>query len=167
MKKLKGNGMKILKIVHLLLSFMWIGGGLSMILLLFTTSPQEANEMYMRSLTLKLIDDWLIIPGAIGVFLTGIVYGIWTNWGFFKHRWITVKWILTTVMILFGTFLMGPWVNGNVYNVQDISNYTPNNETFFHNVSLTTICGSIQVSILIIVVIISVLKPWKSNKKQA
>lgn len=39
------------------------------------------------------IDYAIVIPGAILAVATGIIYGIFTKWGFFKHRWITVKWI--------------------------------------------------------------------------
>lgn len=165
MKKISGQGIKILKIVHLLLAFMWIGGALSMMLLLLALSPQESHEMYIRSFALKIIDDWLIIPGAIGILITGIIYGIWTNWGFFKYRWIVVKWIFTVVMISAGTFLMGPWVNGNVYPVQDIPNYTPDNYAFLLNVERTILCGSMQLALLLVTIIVSVLKPWKAKKK--
>lgn len=161
MGKITGKGVKVLKIIHLLLAFMWIGGGFSMVLLLLTTSPSDSHELYMRSLALKLIDDWLIIPGALGIILSGVVYGIWTNWGFFKYRWITVKWVLTIGMVLLGTFLMGPWVNGNVYPVEKISNYTLDNKEFFNHVMQTILWGSIQVTLLIMVVVISVLRPWK------
>ena len=165
MKKISGKGNKILKIAHLLFAFMWIGGAISMSVLLLTTSPQESHELYMRSLALKLIDDWLIIPGAICISITGIIYGIWTNWGFFKHRWVVVKWILNILLMLSGTFLLGAWVNGNVYPVEDISKYTLDNGTFFYNVSQTIIWASIQIFTLFIVVIISVIKPWKVQKK--
>lgn len=165
MKKITGRGLKVLKTVHLLLAFMWIGGALAMMLLMLATSPAESHEMYMRSLALKMIDDWLIIPGATGTFLSGIVYGAWTNWGFFRHRWLVVKWILTVVMILLGTFLMGPWVNGNVYPTAEIGRYTADNAVFFDNVSRTMLCGAMQSAMLIIVVVISVFKPWKAKRK--
>lgn len=163
MKKITGKGVKILKILHLLFAFMWIGGAFSMVLLMLTTSPQESHELYMRSLVLKLIDDRLIIPGAIGITISGIVYGIWTNWGFFKHKWIIVKWIFTLLMMLSGTFLMGPWVNNNVYPVENISNYTLENSEFFYNVSHTVICATIQIFFSITVVVISIFKPWKKK----
>lgn len=165
MKRVTGTGLKFLKIIHLLLAFMWIGGGLSMLLLLLTTLPMDGHELYMRSLVLKRIDDWLIIPGALGIIISGIVYGVWTNWGFFKHKWISVKWILTIAMVLLGTFLMGPWVNGNVYPIEKMADYTLENKEFFSNVSQTIIWGSIQVLLLLLVVIISVLKPWKTKKR--
>lgn len=165
MPKLKGNALKWLKVVHLLFAIMWIGGGLGMTLLLLTTTPQESHEMYMRSLALKKIDDWLIIPGAIGCLTTGVIYSVWTSWGFFKHRWITAKWILAIAMVLIGTFMMGAWVDGNVYHVQDIANYTLKNREFAHNVSRTLIWGSVQIFLLLTVLVISVLKPWKSRAK--
>jgi len=164
MKKLSGNGIKILKILHLLFASMWFIGGVCMILLLATITPQESHEMYMRAVILKQIDDWIIIPGATSTLVTGIVYGIWTNWGFFRHRWITVKWIMTITMISMGTFLMGPWVNDNVYPVNDISNYTMDNSIFFSNNHKTVVLGSIQTFLLFVVIILSVLKPWKTKK---
>ncbi|KAA6340389.1 hypothetical protein EZS27_011730 [termite gut metagenome] len=165
MKKFTEKWVKILKIVHLLFAFMWIGGGISIILLLLTISPQESHELYMRSLIIKLIDDWLIIPGALGIVIIGIIYGIWTNWGFFKYKWIIVKWTLTILMAFLGTFFLGTWVNSNVYPVEDISNYTLDNSTFFYNVLQTAIWASVQIFLLLIVIIISVFKPWKQQKK--
>jgi uncharacterized membrane protein len=164
-KKITGKGLKVLKLAHLLFVVMWFGGGLGITLLLLTTSPHESRELYMRSLTLKLIDDWLIIPGAIGVCISGIVYGIWTNWGFFKHKWITAKWLLTIVMAVLGTFFIGDWVNSNVYSVENISQYTLDNTTFFYNVSQSIIWGIVQMVLLFAALIISVFKPWKSPKK--
>ena len=164
MRKLSGNGIKVLKILHLLFAAMWLTGGLCITLLVTTIAPQESHEMYMLALILQKIDDWIIVPGALCCLATGIVYGVWTNWGFFKHRWITIKWIMTVSMILMGIFLMGPWVNDNVYSVSDISKYTMDNTVFFHNNHKTLVFGSIQVFLLIFIVILSVLKPWKAKK---
>ena len=165
MKKITGKSPKVLKIFHLLFAVMWTGGALCMIVLMLATSPQDSHELYMRSLALKLIDDWVIIPGGTGITISGIIYGIWTNWGFFKHRWITVKWILVVFMMLSGTFLMGTWVNNNVYPVENISNYTLENSEFFSNVAQTVFWAIIQITCLIAVVIISVFKPWKAKTK--
>ena len=59
---------------------------------------------------------------------------------------------------------MGPWVNDNVYPVSDISKYTVNNNVFFHNNHKTLILGSIQASLLVVIIILSVFKPWKTKK---
>lgn len=165
MKTLSAKGQKLLKVFHLLFNFMWIGGAFSMMLLLLGTNHQESHELYMKSVTLKMIDDWLIIVGASGCVITGVIYGIWTKWGFFKQRWIIVKWILTIFMVISGTYLMGPCVNGNVYPVTEISNYTIENKSFNDNLSQITFWGIIQTILLIITVLISVYKPWKCKGK--
>lgn len=166
MKTLSSNNLKLLKVIHLLCAFMWIGGAFSMLLLLSGINPAESHEMYMRSLSLKMIDDWLIIVGANGCIITGLIYGIWTKWGFFKHRWITVKWGLTLFMVLSGTFAMGPCVNGNVYSPDEIALYTSDNEVFWNNISQTIVWGILQTVLLIATMVISVYKPWKGKTKK-
>lgn len=44
--------------------------------------------------------------------MTGLIYGLFTNWFFFKHRWVTAKWILTILAIFSGTFMLGVWEGG-------------------------------------------------------
>ena len=38
--------------------------------------------------------------GAQGIILLGLTYGFFTPWGFFKQRWLTVKWILFTIQTI-------------------------------------------------------------------
>ncbi len=114
MKKLSAKGMKALKVVHLLCAIAWFGSAISMNLLRHLVVVKDAAGMYWMAEILEAIDMKILVPGAVGCLLTGIVYGIFTNWGFFKHRWLTVKWVLTLFMILFGTFYMGPLVKENV-----------------------------------------------------
>ena len=163
MKQIKGGGLKILKAAHLAFACMWVGGALGLMALLLAASPQESHEMYMRSRAVEILDDWIVIPGAMGCLLTGLIYGVWTSWGFFRHRWVAVKWMLTVTMILVGTFLMGPWVDGNVYPVADIAKYAPDNKAFFDNVSNTLLFGYGQVFCLMAVVVVSVFRPWRTG----
>ena len=161
MKTLGTKGIKYLKIAHLFFVIVWFGGGIALSVSAIASIAQSNDAIYMRSLILQIIDDYLIIPGAIGCLLTGLIYGIWSKWGFFKHRWLTVKWILTAFSILFGTFILGPWINNNVdlsKNINDIAT-----SEIAHNLSMTQIWGTLQLSMLLIMVIISVLKPWKKK----
>ena len=90
---------------------------------------------------LEAIDMKILVPGAVGCLLTGIVYGIFTHWGFFKHRWLTVKWTLTLFMILFGTFYMGPLVKGNVLIGNAIMEGNSDAAQYWHNVSANAYAG--------------------------
>lgn len=166
MKTIGINGVKLLKFFHLLFAVMWIGGAFCMVMLLISTQPTKSHEMYMYSQILKKIDDWLIVIGANGCVITGIIYGICSKWGFFRHRWIITKWLITIFMMASGTFIMAPCVNGNVYATDELNKYAMNNATFWHNISITEHWGVVQVVLLIITVIISIYKPQIKRKKR-
>jgi len=68
---------------------------------------------------LNFIDLFILVPGAIGTFLTALIYSIWTNWGWFKHNWITVKWIICIFGIVYGTFWLGPWLSEMAHIAKD------------------------------------------------
>lgn len=102
MKTANSVNLKWLKIFHLFAAILWIGCGIAMNLLRVTITPTTPEGMFTLSLAIKILDDLLIFGGVIGIILTAIVYGAWTKWGFFKQHWLTVKWILTIVMVLIG-----------------------------------------------------------------
>ncbi len=164
MPTLKKQGLKILKMVHLLFVVMWIGGAIALTLVLFLVQPETGDELYMKMRILQVIDDLIIIPGALGNLLIGIVYGVWTKFGFFKQPWIIVKWVLTVAQILFGTFFLGPWVNENVRIADILRESAFADITFQHNLQMNAIWGTIQLTLLIFVLVISVQKPWRGTK---
>lgn len=164
MKTIGNQGMKFLKALHLLSAFLWTGGAFSMMLLILFVKPQEAYGIYTYAYSLKMIDDLLIIVGANGCIITGLLYGIITKWGFFKHRWVAVKWIVTLFMMISGTFAMGPYVNGNVYPIEEVSRYVTDSDTFWDSMLQLKGWGLLQIFLLIFTIVISVYKPWK--KKQ-
>lgn len=154
MKKLGTKWVKALKILHVAFAVMWAGGAVSMMTVMLLTEVTDASSMLTRAQVLKVIDDYLIIVGANGCIVTGILYGALTNWGFFRHRWITAKWVLTVLMVASGTFLMGPCVNGNVLT---------SDATVYHsNVEQTIFWGWVQIVLLVIVLVLSAWKPRMS-----
>jgi len=164
MKKSGSTGIDWLKVIHLILVSMWVGGGISLVLVFWLAHPSTGDELYGVNLSMKIIDDFIIIPGALGSVFIGIVYGIWTKWGFFRHRWITVKWILTMLQVLFGTFFLGPWLNGNVAIADKLRGEAFTNPQFLYNQQMNAIFGILQVTLLLVVIWISVFKPWKQRK---
>ena len=52
------------------------------------------DESYLGYKNIIIISDNIIKWGAIGTLLVGFTYGFFTNWGFFKHRWVGVKFVL-------------------------------------------------------------------------
>jgi len=155
-----------LKMFHIFFAFCWVIAALILLSLLVIPQPVSDDELYMQSRIVQIVDDYFIIPGALGSLLTGLIYGIWTHWGFFKHTWITVKWILTILQILFGTFILGPYVNNNVIladRIRDKAMLSNDIVLFQANVQITLIGGSIQFVLLVFMVVLSVQKPWRKR----
>jgi uncharacterized membrane protein len=163
MKKLTPQAIKILKMFHIFFAFCWVISALILCGLFFMTHPESGDELYMRSLIVKIIDDYFIIPGALGSLITGLIYSIGTNWGFFKHTWITVKWIMTILQIAFGTFVLGPFVDNNVPLTDRLRDAALTDSVVLNNILTTQIWGTVQLSLLLLMVIISVQKPWRKT----
>lgn len=161
MKTIGVTGQKWLKTVHLFAAVLWIGCGVAMNLLRVAITPTTPDGMSILSLSIKILDDLLIFGGVIGILATAFVYGLWTKWGFFKQRWLTVKWFMTIVMVLIGWIIMGPAVNGNV---QSPEWYLSNMDIYRANLATSAVWGPVQLLLLTGVLIISVFKPWKTRR---
>lgn len=161
MKQLSAKGMKALKAVHLVCVIAWFGSAISMNLLRHLVVVEDAAGMYWMAEILEAIDMKILVPGAIGCLFTGLVYGVFSHWGFFRHRWLTVKWVLTLFMILFGTFYMGPLVKENVLIGKAILEGNGDVVHYASNVTANAYAGLLQLVLLTIATVVSVYKPWK------
>ena len=162
-KKLHPQAIKILKIFHILFGFSWTIGALALCLLLFITNPQSGDELYMRSRMLQIVDDYFIVCGATGALITGLMYSVWTNWGFFKHPYIVVKWILIVLQILTGMFVLATPLDDNILLADQLRDVALTDPIFLNNLQTTQIVGIIQTIFLLFVIVISVQKPWKKK----
>jgi len=88
MKKLKSRGQRALKFFHLFFACMWVGAAIVLSVKQFFVSPSGGEELYGIQSTMKFIDDFIIIPGAVGALLTGVVYSGWTAWGWFIRPYV-------------------------------------------------------------------------------
>lgn len=165
MQKLGKNGLKWLKGFHLLTVSCWIGGGLALFLLYFLKlDVDDGRVLYGINQSIHHVDMQLIvIPGAIGCLLTGLLYGFFTNWGFFKHNWLVFKWILTVSTILFGTFFLGPWETAMMNISGDLGIRALSDPEYLYNQKMNFIWGGLQTFLLMVTVFISIFKPWKSK----
>ncbi|MGB3509837.1 MAG: hypothetical protein WBA93_11450, partial [Microcoleaceae cyanobacterium] len=108
----------------------------------------------------KLLDDWIVIPAANTSLLTGALLCWLTVWGFLKFYWVITKWILTSTLIIFGTFWLGPWTNA-MTAISDSERFQAlSNPLFMFDTKGIIIGGSIQILSIIFIFIISFLKPW-------
>ncbi|PKN27686.1 MAG: hypothetical protein CVU64_15410, partial [Deltaproteobacteria bacterium HGW-Deltaproteobacteria-21] len=94
-------------------------------------------------------------------------YSLKTNWGWFKHRWVTVKWVINLYGVIFGTFWLGPWLNSlppiaKTQGIQALSD-----PVFVHNRTMLLVFGTFQAATCVFAVFVSVLKPWKTRSQRS
>ncbi len=167
MKKLSQSGRSILISFHIIFAGWWMGAAVSMILLNFLSGNIiNGDELYATNTAIKHIDDLIIIPAALGSLLTGFFICLLTKWGFFLHRWIIVKWVVTVSAILFGTFFLGPWVNGFTAISDTLRIEALADPSYISSKTFNIIFGIVQSVTILFLVFVSVIKPWKKKKGQ-
>lgn len=161
MRKLSIKERAWLKIFHLLSVAAWLGGQMTLILIQSTKSQLAVpGHQYAILMSLKEIDDIIIVGGAMGCLITGFIFSLMTPWGFFKFRWVSIKWISTVSLIFFGIFFLGPWMNEMAHLSGVEYANAMFNERYLYAEKMSMVFGNIQFIIGILLTIISVLKPW-------
>jgi hypothetical protein len=163
MRTLSPAGQRWLKCFHVFFTSVWTGAALSLLTINLFLHATDGMELYGINVSMKFIDDFVIIPAAVGCFLTGLLYSLYTHWGWFKHRWITVKWIITSFGILSGTFLLGPLLNSLAPLSKAAGLEVLRNQQYLYTKYILYGFGSFQAATLIFAVFISILKPWKKR----
>jgi hypothetical protein len=165
MKKLSPRGQRWLKGFHSYFACMWVGAAIVLSVKQFFVHPTDGGELYGITATMDFIDVFIIIPGAMGVLLTALIYSVWTHWGWFKHNWITVKWIICVYGVVFGTYPLGPWMSGLARISKEQGLAALSDPNYLHNRTMLYAFGTFQVATLIFAVFITALKPWKKHAK--
>jgi len=86
MPKLSAKGLRWLKGFHLIAVSFWIGGAIALILLYFLKNGvTDGSVLYGINQSIHHVDMVVVvIPGAFGCLITGLLYLTFSNWGFFK-----------------------------------------------------------------------------------
>lgn len=164
MKKLGTVAMKGLKILHLVLVSLFFGGILSSVALnsrLDLSVFEEVNATYK---SLVILSDYIVRYGAQGTIVMGIIYGVWTNWGFFRHKWIAVKWAIFVAQTFLGILVVDKLMVANMALLTSEKAMALSNPVFIHNHVLRKYVVIVQMVLTLCLICISVLKPWKMKK---
>lgn len=159
-------GMKWLKILHILLAILFLGGILSSFTLTLGLDLTAFDEVYVTYKNLLLISDHIVRYGAQGTLLVGIVYGTFTTWDFFKHRWLTVKWIIFTVQTILGIFVVDHLMVANMALLASEGRAAIHDPSFLHNHYLRQAIVVVQIVLTLFVLVISGLKPWRPKSSK-
>jgi hypothetical protein len=98
--------------------------------------------------------------------LVGFIYGFFTHWGFFKHRWVGVKFVLYLVQTVVGIFIVDNLMMENMALLESQKEMALHNPVFLRNHEIRQYAVMFQVAVTVFIFIISYLKPWKKKKKR-
>ena len=165
-KKLTQNQKSWWLISHLLFTAMWIGGGFTQIVMIVLIHLTTSGEfLYAAHSFMHIFDLALIIPGALGVVITGIVLSVRTHWGLTKYYWIISKEVIALILIASGGVL-NIWVQDAIHITLTERLDALNNPAYLHDRLMLLIFGAGQLILLVTVVLISVKKPWGKRKSK-
>lgn len=161
------KGQKWLKGFHLLAVCCWVGGAVSLILLYpLKSGVSDGGVLYGMNLAIHHVDmAVVVVPGAFGCLLTGLIYSGFTRWGFFRHGWLILKWVITIGGIVFGTICLGPWETKMMELSGTLGLDSLTSQEYLYNQRMNLVWGGAQCFLLMVTVFISIFKPWKSKKK--
>jgi len=167
MKKLTRFQQNLFKTLHLISASIWLTGVITLALMPFiSVNIKSGDELYMYNLVYHFIDIKILSPAAICTLITGLIFSIFANWGFFKHGWLIYKWVITVLIILAGTFYLGPMVI-TMLEIADIKRISALEDSYYQSGSSIGLWASIvNTALLIIAVIVSVYKPWRNIKNE-
>ncbi len=162
-------GLKWLKGAHLLAVCCWIGGAVSLLLLYFLKDGVgDGGVLYGINRSIHHVDMAVVVaPGAFGCLFTGLAFGLFTRWGFFRHGWMIFKWAVTVSAIVFGTFWLGPWETAMMDISGRLGLAALGDEAYLYNERMNLVFGSLQCAVLMAVVFVSVFKPWKGRSRKS
>jgi hypothetical protein len=163
MRKFNSIGLKVLKMLHLLMIVLFLGGILSSFALIIKLDLSNFDDVYLTYKSFNIISDNIVKMGAQGTILLGAVYGFFTKWGFIKHKWLALKWILFIAQTFIGILIVDKLMVANITLLETEKVLALSNPVFIHNHFLRLDVVIAQIGLTLFALILSVLKPGRSR----
>ena len=95
---MKPNIRKFALTAHITFSVGWLGAVVAYLALAIGGLISNDSHMVRAAyLSMELIGWFVIVPFSLATLLAGLVESFGTPWGLFRHWWVLVKFLLTTV----------------------------------------------------------------------
>ena len=156
---------RLLKTVHIGFAGVWLGGLVCMgALLLVARADLGGRDPFPLYLAVHTIHDVVLYAAFTGTLTTGLLFSLFTKWGFARHRWIAVKWGLALVLFAVTLVWQAPAIAGAVALADAGPAFSRYGQlSAYADRALLLAC--IQVAIVAAVFPISTWKPWGRWKR--
>lgn len=153
--------------IHLTCSVGWIGAVLAYIGLgIAAVSSENPDTVRGAWISMEVLGWYVLVPLAVGSWLTGLVMALGTKWGLFRYYWVLVSFVLTTLATAILVLHM-PDVSSVVHTARagDIADLAPYRGDLFHAV--------LALLLLLVIQVLNLYKPpgmtrygWRKNNDQ-
>lgn len=83
--------------VHLTCSVGWIGAVIAYIGLGVAATNGDAETTRSAWTAMEIVGWYVLVPMALGSWVTGLVMSLGSRWGLFRHYWVVFSFVLTTL----------------------------------------------------------------------
>ena len=89
---------KLALAAHLTVSVGWIGAVVAFLaLVLVARTAQDSQTLRAAWIAMDWIGRLVLVPLSVSSLLTGLVMSFGTKWGLFRHYWVLISLVLTTL----------------------------------------------------------------------
>lgn len=163
MRKISSTGLKLLKILHLLMIILFLGGILSSFALLIKLDLSDFDDVYSSYRIFNTVSDNAVKIGTLETILLGAIYGFFTRYGFVKHKWLAVKWIMFIAQTFIGIFVIDKLMMANLALLETEKTLALTNPVFIHNHFLRMDVVIFQIALTLFALVLSVWKPGRTR----
>ncbi|MGB6297382.1 MAG: DUF2269 family protein [Rivularia sp. (in: cyanobacteria)] len=151
--------------LHIASGGLWFGTALcSVALALSAGALTTGDALHGINIARNFMGEHIIVPSAILSVITGVLLCSFTNWGFFKHYWVMVKQLVTLILIVVGSVLLGPLTKEITALSETGQSQGLQNLHYLSLQSKVMLGGALQTLVLLAIIVISTVKPWGKRK---
>lgn len=97
-RSLRPGPYRVLLITHAVLGASWLGSAVAGLLVLTVVMNEET--VVGAAQAVRFIDLLLYIPLDVATLVTGLLFSLRTHWGFLKHGWVAVKYVINLTIFV-------------------------------------------------------------------
>ncbi len=160
---------KVALTVHITASVGWIGAVMAYLCLVIAALNSQDTQM-LRAVwsALALIAWYVLTPLAVAALLTGLIMALGTTWGLFRHYWVLISLLLTSVAIIVLLTQLG-----QISGLAAIAAATPENAAVRQGLWGQVLHAGGGLVVLLVIQVLNVYKPrgvtrygWRKKQEQ-
>jgi len=147
---------KLVLTLHVITAVGWLG--VDLVLLTFGVAGLAGADPEVVYPAQSLVGRLLFTPLSALVWLIGVCNAVFTPWRLFRHWWVLVKLLLTTVMLCLVCFLLYPGLT----EAGNLAGALPQRDRIN-----MVVAPAVSTSLLIFATVLSTYKPWGRTSRPA